>query len=130
MDEFNHRKALAKAKLGKDIADAAFRLVQLYFVMALVFYFWRETNHWIGAAANIFVGGIIFLHLLNAPAAALLDFEKAYEDVPAWVSVTMWFTYILFAAMTLILLMHSDAIVLRINELMHPASIAQPHTGQ
>ena len=129
MSDFDHQKALAKAKLGKDIADAAFRLVQLYFVMALVFYFWRETGHWIGAVANMFVGAIMVLHLFNAPSAALLEFEKSYDGVPVWAVVVMWGTFILFAAMTLLLLIHSDGIVIRINDLMHPASLTQPQTG-
>jgi hypothetical protein len=125
MSEFKHAKALAKAKLGKEIADAAFRLVQLFLMLVLVYYLWDASGHWLGLVGMVVVGGILWIHMLNAPAAALYEFEKAYGDaLPKWTKWTMWGSYVVVGYAVFALLVMSDPIIEKINELTHAATIS------
>lgn len=125
MSDFKHATALAKAKLGKDIADAAFRLVQLFLMLALFYYLWDASGHWLGLVSMVVVGGILWIHMMNAPAAALYEFERAYEgDLPKWGKWIMWGSYVAVAYAVFALLVFSDPIFLKINELTHAAAVS------
>lgn len=122
MDEFDVR--LSRAKLFKDLCDAAFRVIQMYLVWALVWFFYERTGHWFAFSVAFFLVGVMFAYSASATQMAWLEFDNATKDrYPRWKFVA-YILIIVWLACVFSALQNADPVVAVINDLTHPQHLS------
>ena len=120
---------LAKSKLGKDLADAAFRFVQMYISWALVWYFYTQTKSPFALTIAFAFPPMMFVYVFCAPRAAILEFEKSAGDKHPIFSTLVWIGIIVIAGAAVTAMTFSDIIIADINRLTHPVAQVSGQTG-
>ena len=120
---------LAKSKLGKELADAAFRFVQMYIAWALVWYFYMQTKSPFALTIAFAFPPMMFVYVFCAPRAAVMEFEKSVGDKHPVFSTLVWVGIIAFAGFAVTAMSFSDIIIADINRLTHPVAQVSGQTG-
>lgn len=119
---------VARWKLVKDLSDMVFRVVQMWVVMALVWFVFLSTRHWF---AFVVMTALTVAHLaytICAPRAFIGEYVKSV-GAKDW----NWFlTLLMFALAGLpwyAMAFGGDAIIGALNDAAHGLSVAQqtPH---
>jgi hypothetical protein len=107
------KRRRADYKLIKELTDVVFRIVQMWAVIAIVWFLHLTLGHWAAAlVAIMLIFGLIF-YSLTAPHIAVLDWREARNEtkVGRWWHV-FWITN---SVIVLILVFNIDPIVYAFN---------------